>query len=239
MTIGGPRAGDLARFDPAGFDPARFDPSVYLVTDAAQARRAGHDPVAAVVAAVAGGVTAVQVREKRAEARDILAFAEALAQRLPERVALLVNDRTDVFLAARARGARVTGVHIGQDDLPAETVRQLIGPDAVLGLTAQTPQQLAAAAASPARVDYVGVGTVHATRSKPDAPPPLGVAGFAARVRDCPLPAVAIGGIGVADVAPLRRAGAAGVAVVSHICGASDPHRAAQQLAQEWRTSRE
>ena len=209
------------------------DLSVYLVTDAEQVARRGRELPDVVAAAVAGGVTAVQVRDKSATARDFLSSVTRVADVLPDGVALFVNDRVDVFLAARANGVRVTGVHIGQDDLPLPVVRTLVGPTAVIGVSAAAPDELAAA--GPA--DYVGIGALHATRTKPDAPPALGVDGFARLAALTPLPAVAIGGVTVADIAPLRAAGAAGAAVVSAVCDADDPRAAAASLSRAWRTS--
>lgn len=209
------------------------DLSVYLVTDRAQAAAAGHDLPALVAAAVAGGVTVVQVREK-ADAGVFLETVLLVAAVLPGSVALVVNDRVDVFLAARRAGARVSGVHVGQSDLPVAAVRDLVGPDAVVGLTANTAAELSAAGRGPGRVDYVGIGAVHATASKADAPAELGIAGFAALARATALPAVAIGGVTAADVAGLRAGGAAGVAVIGAICGAADPRAASAELARAW-----
>lgn len=206
------------------------DLSVYLVTDAGQCRRHGRDVVATVEAAVVGGVTAVQVREKHAPAREILALVEALGARLPGHVTLLVNDRIDVFQAAHARGVRVDGVHVGQCDIPVRDVRALVGPDAVVGLSVSSPEQLAEAEAAGA--DYVGVGAVNATTSKDDPPPPIGVDGVARLVGT--MPVVAIGGITPADVGPLHAAGVAGVAVVSWVCDSPDPRGAAAALVRAW-----
>ena len=210
------------------------DLSIYLVTNTSQAAAAGHDLADLVAAAVAGGVTAVQVREKDADAGEFLDTVLKVAAVLPEPVALFVNDRVDVFLAARAAGARVTGVHVGQQDLPVAAVRALVGPDALIGLTANTPAELVAAGRELGRVDYVGIGSVHATASKADAAPALGVAGFAGLAGSTSLPAVAIGGVTVADVPGLRAAGAAGVAVISAVCAAPDPRAAALRLARAW-----
>lgn len=210
------------------------DLSLYLVTDARSARSAGHDLVELVRGAARGGVTAVQVREKDAPASAFLETVLRVADVLPAGVALLVNDRVDVFLAARAAGARVAGVHVGQSDLPVEAVRNLVGPDAVLGLSASTPEQLRRAAASPARVDYVGIGAVHATTTKADAPEPLGLDRFAGLVAASALPAVGIGGVTRADLPAMRAAGAAGAAVVSAICSAPDPAAAARELRSAW-----
>lgn len=209
------------------------DLSLYLVTDARIASAAGHDLVELVRTATANGVTAVQLREKDAPARAFLDTVLRVSAVIPEQVALIVNDRVDVFLAARQAGARVSGVHVGQSDLPADAVRALIGPDAVLGVSASTPQQLAAAADC-GTVDYVGIGALHATATKRDAPPPLGHDAFARLVAAGALPAVAIGGVTAADLVRLRRAGAAGAAVVSAICGAADPARATRDLRATW-----
>ncbi|MFJ4844680.1 MULTISPECIES: thiamine phosphate synthase [unclassified Streptomyces] len=214
--------------------PAPVDLSVYLVTDAAQCAARGRGVAETVAAAVAGGVTAVQIREKHADGGDFLRTVTEVAAVLPKRVALIVNDRVDVFLAARLAGVRVTGVHIGQSDLPPDAVRRLIGEHAVLGLSAATPGELRAAAQDPAGVDHVGIGALHATRTKADAPPSLGLDGFARLARLSPLPAVAIGGVTPADLPGLRAAGAAGAAVVSGICAAEDPLASARAYALAW-----
>lgn len=214
---------------------------LYLVTDTAQCGTRGLPAV--VAAAIEGGVSCVQLRDKQASARGLLALLLAVAGAVDGRVPLLVNDRVDVFLAARhylgggARisGARVDGVHVGQSDLPAESVRALVGPDAIVGLSASTPAELAAAAAlPPGTVDYFGVGAVHPTTTKADHPDPLGVTGFARFAAASPLPCVAIGGVKEADAAALKSAGAAGIAVVSAICAAPDPAAAARTLAKAW-----
>ncbi|WBU38813.1 thiamine phosphate synthase [Homoserinibacter sp. YIM 151385] len=214
-----------------------IDLSLYLVTDSRRAAAAGHDLLGLVREAAEGGVTVVQLREKDAPACVFLETVLRIADALPSEVALLVNDRVDVFLAARAAGARVAGVHVGQSDLPVEAVRELVGPHAVLGLSASTPEQLRLAAASPARVDYVGIGAVHATTTKEDAPEPLGLDRFARRVAASALPAVGIGGVTRADLPAMRAAGAAGAAVVSAICSAPDPRGAARGLREAWETA--
>ncbi len=212
------------------------DLSIYLVTDSRLAAAAGHDLVDLVAAAADAdaGVTAVQVREKDASALHFLSTVVRLADRLPERVALLVNDRVDVFLAARAAGAHVAGVHVGQSDLPVEAVRELIGPDAILGLSASTVGQLRAAAEHPSRVDYVGIGALHPTTTKTNAPAALGHDEFARLVAASALPVVGIGGVAEADLPRMRAAGAVGAAVVSAICSARDPADAARRLRAAW-----
>ncbi|MGW1818578.1 thiamine phosphate synthase [Streptomyces sp. NPDC002125] len=215
------------------------DLSVYLVTDAAQCAARGRSVAETVALAVAGGVTAVQVREKYAAGREFLRTVLEVEAVLPEGVALIVNDRVDVFLAARAAGARVTGVHVGQSDLPPAAVRELIGEHTVLGLSAATPGQLRAAAEDAARVDHVGIGALHTTRTKADAPAALGHAGFTRLARISALPAVAIGGVTPADLPVLRAAGAVGAAVVSGICAAEDPLASARAYSGAWNHERE
>lgn len=202
-----------------------FDPTLYLVTDTA---RCGPRGVPAVVrAAVAGGVSAVQVRAKDGSDRERLALVLAVQDALRGNgIPLFVNDAVDIALVAG-----VDGVHLGQSDLPAEDVRR-IAPGLLLGLSVSTPEQ--AAAVDPAVVDYLGVGPVRATATKPDAAAPLGPEGLRAVVAAAPVPCVAIGGIHPDNLDALRGTGIAGFCVVSEICGAPDPEAAARSLRAQW-----
>ena len=203
-----------------------FDPALYLVTDTALAGPRGVPEV--VRAAVAGGVTAVQVRDKTASRRELYALTLAVREVLAGTgVALFVNDAVDVALLAGA-----DGVHVGQDDLPAAGVRALIGPDRLLGLSAGSDDELAVALAlPPGTVDVVGIGPVWSTPTKPDAGTglgPGGVAALAAKAAAGGLRSVAIGGIDV-ERAPLVT-GVDGICVVSAVCAAPDPAAAARAL---------
>ena len=207
--------------------------SVYLVTDEGQCRSRGRSVLQTVEAAVDGGVTCVQLRAKDTDGGPFLAQVRAVAGAVGDRVPVIVNDRVDVFLAARDLGAPVAGVHVGQSDLPAGVVRALIGDDACIGLSAATPDELRAARAEGA-CDYVGIGVVHDTATKTDAPRGLGADGVARMAALTDLPSVAIGGITAADLPALRAGGLAGAAVVSAICLAEDPGRAAAALRRAW-----
>ncbi|MBS1675475.1 MAG: bifunctional hydroxymethylpyrimidine kinase/phosphomethylpyrimidine kinase [Actinobacteria bacterium] len=209
------------------------DLALYLVTDPGLSGERG---VPAVVdAAVSGGVRIVQLRDKDADDASIVAQLIELSRVIAGRALLVVDDRLDAVVEARRRGARVDGIHIGQSDVSPLVARSVLGPDAIIGLTANQPAHLAAAKSLPAgTVDYLGVGVIHPTQTKADHPPELGVAGFAAFAAQSPIPCVAIGGIGRDDVAPLRAAGAAGVAVVSAICAAPNPQVAARKLLRAW-----
>ncbi|RDH96933.1 thiamine-phosphate pyrophosphorylase [Curtobacterium sp. AG1037] len=211
------------------------DVGVYLVTDPVLCDRHGLGVLAVVRAAVHGGVRIVQVRDKTASARDLLALTAAVADAVGDRATVVVDDRLDVALAARHAGHAVAGVHLGQSDVPVTAARALLGADAHVGLTANTPEHLAAVdRLLRGTVDLLGVGVVHPTTTKPDHPPALGHDGFARIAAATDLPCVAIGGVGPDDVAPLRAAGAAGVAVVSGICAAPDPAAAAAALVAAW-----
>lgn len=208
-------------------------PALTLVTDAALCGSRGL--AATVRHAVQGGVTTVQLRDKHGTASAQLAELDRLATVIDGRADLLVNDRLDVALAARERGLPVAGVHLGQGDAGVRQARAELGPDAIVGLTANTAAHLAAVAALPAHtVDYLGVGVIRPTVTKPDHPTPLGVPGFRDLAAATALPCVAIGGIRRSDVGPLRAAGAAGIAVVSALCAAADPESAARQLRAAW-----
>jgi thiamine-phosphate pyrophosphorylase len=198
--------------------------AVYLVADPTATRGRALDAV--VADAVRGGATLVQLRVKEPATRPFVEQARALVRLLrPVGVPLVVNDRVDVALAVGA-----DGVHVGQDDMPAEDVRRLLGEGAIVGVSATDAHELRAI--DPRVADYVGVGPVLATGSKPDAAAPLGLHGLAALCRASTLPVVAIGGITVDNARAMIEHGAAGVSVISAICGAPDPAAAARALRQ-------
>lgn len=206
-----------------------LDLRLYLVTDAAiAAPRSLADTVRAAIGdGRRGGVTAVQLRDPTAGGRDLyLAAVELLEVLAPSGVPLIVNDRLDVALAAGAQGT-----HLGQDDLPADRARAIAGPEHVIGFSAANASQMAGLDRWQAgTVDYLGVGPVRATATKPDAGAPIGLDGLREACRLTSLPCVAIGGIDASNAAAAVHAGAAGIAVVSAICAAIDPAQAAANL---------
>ncbi len=202
--------------------PPRFDLSLYLVTDPEMTARRGL--VETVVAAVAGGATIVQLRDKTGHARALAEAGRALLARLrPLGVPLLVNDRIDVAHAIEA-----DGVHVGQDDLPPAVARTILGPQAIIGLSITAAAELGTVDTA---VDYVGLGPLFPTGTKADAAPALGETGFATLRRSIARPVVAIGGITLDNTARTIAAGADGIAVVSAICASEDPRAAAQRLS--------
>ncbi len=199
-----------------------FDLGVYLVTDRACCGPRGVEAV--VSAAIAGGVTLVQLRDKQADARPMLALGRRLLELLrPAGIALVVNDRIDVAQALDA-----DGVHIGQQDLPYPEARRLLGPGKIIGVSIGGDAEAREAAGWD--VDYVGVGPAFATATKADAGAALGIGETARLARLSGHRAVAIGGIDGSNAAALYAAGLEGVAVISAICSAADPDAATRRL---------
>ena len=198
------------------------DLSLYLVLDPGLC--AGVGMVETARAAVAGGATVVQLRDKTADTARMIETGRALKAALAGTgAALIVNDDVEAAIAIGA-----DGLHIGQGDMAVAEARERIGAAMVLGLSVETPAL--SAAVDPALVDYIGAGPVFATPSKRDHKAPVGFDGLAAQVAASPVPAVAIGGLKAAHVAQALKAGAQGVAVVSAICGQPDPEAAARAL---------
>lgn len=199
-----------------------LDLSLYLVTDPRLCARYGL--VETVVAAVRGGVTIVQLRDKQASDGELIDQARQLKAALAgSGVPLIINDRLAVAIESGA-----DGLHLGQGDGDVVAARAAMGEQAILGLSVQNHAQLARI--DPVQLDYLGLGPVFATSTKHDHAQPLGFDGLAALVAASPLPAVAIGGLEAQHVDKIRAAGAKGPAVVSAICGQADPEAAARMF---------
>ncbi|MFO7912541.1 MAG: thiamine phosphate synthase [Desulfotignum sp.] len=195
---------------------------IYLVTD--QDLCLGRALAGVVEAAAGAGIACVQLREKTLPTRFFLNQALTLKPILAAAgIPLLINDRVDIALAAGA-----DGVHLGQSDMPCETARRLLGPDAVIGLSVETWEDVTAA--QDLDVNYLGVSPIFATPTKTDTKTPWGLEGLA-RIRAYSRhPLVAIGGLNTANASDIFKAGADAVAVVSAICSAKDPYAAARDL---------
>ena len=207
----------------------RFDLSLYLVLDPDQSERSG-GLLETARAAVAGGVTIVQLRAPRWKKRRMTEAARALRTILaPKGIPLIIDDHADVMLAAGAEG-----LHVGQEDLSAEDARRLIGPDKILGLSAGNLMELRGT--RPELLDYYGVGPVFSTRSKADAGAAIGIAGLQEVLAEARHPCVAIGGITKENAPEVGSAGADGIAVISALCGQPDVELAARNLLQAFRS---
>ena len=202
--------------------PRAFAGRLHVITDVKVQRR--FDPIELARLAAAGGADVVQYREKRAvTTAERVRVARAMLRAIAgSTTRLIVNDRVDVALAAGAHG-----VHLGADDLDAADARRILGPAAWIGVT--VPDAVAAAAA-PDVADYLGVGPLFGTRSKPARRDALGLAALAAIAAAASRPVVAIGGIDASNAASAVAAGAAGVAVVSAGVAADDPQGVTRDL---------
>ncbi|MCD8265416.1 MAG: thiamine phosphate synthase [Tannerellaceae bacterium] len=200
----------------------RSDLALYLVTDSGLLL--GRPLETVVAQAVKGGVTMVQLREKSASSYEFYQLAMALKKCLSAyRVPLIINDRLDIALACNAEG-----LHIGQQDLPYEVARRLLGKNKIIGLSVESVED--ARKADKLDVDYIGISPVFHTPTKTDTAPALGLEGIREISRICHHPSVGIGGINEQNVAGIITSGADGIAVVSAIMSAPDPEKAARTL---------
>ncbi|NGO64821.1 thiamine phosphate synthase [Rhizobium daejeonense] len=206
------------------------DLSLYLVLDPVLCEPIGMVETARL--AVAGGATLVQLRDKKATTHKMIETGRALKAALAgSGVPLIVNDDVEAAIAIGA-----DGVHVGQNDMPVAEVRRLIGPNMILGLSIGSVEL--ANALDPSVVDHVGVGPVFPTSTKPGHPPAIGFEGLAAVTAASPVPVVGIGGLKLQHVVDTLATGAAGLAVVSAICGQPDPASATMELAGAIRRAR-
>jgi thiamine-phosphate diphosphorylase len=196
---------------------------LYVITDEKVSRGRSHLQVAE--AAIVGGADVLQLRDKEAPGGLLYRVALQLRRITREaKVPFIVNDRLDIALAADA-----DGVHVGQADLPASVVREIMGPGKILGVSVDTVEE--ATQAEKDGADYLGVGPVFEAReTKPDAGLPLGVDRITRIRRQCRLPIVAIGGINAENALMVREAGADAAAVISAIVAADDIAHAARRL---------
>ncbi len=195
---------------------------LYLVTDRDLCGGRTLDDV--VLRAVRGGASCVQLREKNLSTRAFVEEALRIKRLLETyRVPLIINDRLDVALAAGAHG-----VHIGQDDMPYEAARRIMGPEAIIGLSVETWDDVERA--ETLDCDYLGVSPVFETPTKTDTKGSWGLDGLA-KIRACSHHVlVAIGGINLANAGDVITSGADAVAVVSAVCAAPNPERASREL---------
>jgi thiamine-phosphate pyrophosphorylase len=171
------------------------------------------------VAVANGGATCIQLRLKDVSAHDLIRLARALVEAVT--VPVIVNDRADVAIAAGA-----AGVHLGADDIPVRAVRAFAPAGFIIGSSVGSDKEIAGSAGA----DYVGIGPVFGTGSKRDAGEAIGLAEFTRLAGRTGLPAVAIGGITAANARLAIDAGAAGVAAIASVFGATDPLAAAMEI---------
>lgn len=197
---------------------------------------------------VEAGITCVQIRSKTASARELIELTREAAHVIAEagksdEVALLVDDRLDVVLAARKQGIKVDGIHVGQSDIPVEVCREYLGNDSIIGLSARTHELFDyIKTADVSQIDYFGAGPLHETKTKPDCGLDLdgkvitrSFVDIAELTKLSPIPVVVGGGVKLADIPQLAKTGVDGFFVVSAISEADDPKLAAAQLVEAWK----
>lgn len=199
-----------------------IDYRLYLVTDRGLSR--ARSTLEIVGAAVKGGVTVVQLREKDCPTREFIEQALTIKDFLKTRnVPFIINDRVDVAQAVKA-----DGVHLGQTDMPLKMAKDILGDRMIIGISAESLED--AVTAEKEGADYLGVSPIFATPTKTDTATPLGMEGLKEIRKAVNLPLVGIGGLNRDNAAEVIRSGADGVAVVSAIVAADDPETAAREL---------
>ncbi|MEW6663334.1 MAG: thiamine phosphate synthase [Bacillota bacterium] len=191
-----------------------FQTGIYGITAEEYSRGRGN--VAVVKEMIGAGIKIIQYREK--DKTMLAKYQECLELRQITReagVTFIVNDHVDLALLVGA-----DGVHVGQDDLPVEAVRRLVGPDMIIGLSTHSPEQ--AQAAMQMDVDYIGVGPIFPTNTKKDVCAPVGLEYLEYVVQNIPLPFVAIGGIKEHNILEVKKRGATCISLVTEIVGAKD-----------------
>ena len=226
---------------------ANFSIAKYLVVGPENTE--GRPVPVIVAAAAAAGFTCIQIRSKTASAGELVRLCGECAGvlgrlGLSDRTALLVDDRLDVVLAARKRGYKVDGIHVGQTDIPADVCREYLGEDAVVGLSAPTRDLLDFVRRPGALrdIDYLGAGPLHPTPTKTDCGLDEATGQVIVRSLDelrslarlSPVPVVVGGGVKTADLPALAATGVAGFFVVSAVASAPDPAQAARELSAAW-----
>ena len=198
-----------------------IDYSVYLVTDSRD--KSEEEFLAIIEEAIKGGTSIVQLREKTASTKDFYELALKVKE-ITSRydVPLLINDRIDIALAIDSEG-----VHIGQDDMPADIARAIIGDEKILGVSASTVDE--AVKAQKDGADYIGSGAIFPTSTKDDADS-VSKDELKGIVNSIDIPVVAIGGITLENAQELKDTGISGFSVVSAIMGAKDPQEASKKL---------
>jgi thiamine-phosphate pyrophosphorylase len=200
----------------------KIDYSLYLVTD--RALSLGRSNLEVIEAAVNGGVTLVQLREKEASTREFYQEGLKIKDYLEAAdIPLIINDRVDIALALDA-----DGVHLGQEDLPVDAARKILGPHKIIGASAFNTEE--AVAAESRGADYLGLSPIFVTGTKPELVAEIGMKGISSLRRAVKIPLVGIGSMNQSNAYEAVKMGLDGVAVVSAICSQEDPQAAARAL---------
>lgn len=225
-----------------------FDISAYLVLGPENTKGR---PVSEIVKdAIEAGFTFIQIRSKIASARELINLTRQAADVISQlgkadEVALVVDDRLDVILAARKEGIKVDGIHVGQSDIPVEVCREYLGEDSIVGLSARTDELFQyIKTVDVSQIDYFGAGPLHETQTKPDC----GLSEDGKIItrsfeeieklsKLSPIPVVVGGGVKLKDIPRLAKTGVGGFFVVSAVTEADNPKLAATDLVKTWKSN--
>lgn len=203
-----------------------IDYSLYLVTNSKNKRN--QEFLDIIEESIKGGVSIVQVREKELDLIPFYEKAKAVKEITDKyNIPLIINDRLSIAIGLGADGA-----HVGQDDIDGSIARDILGPDRILGISAQTVEQ--AKKAEKDGADYIGCGAVFPTCTKEDADS-VSIEEFKKIKEAVNIPVVAIGGIRIDNVKDLKGTNADGISVVSAIMGAEEPKEASEKLLEEFK----
>lgn len=198
--------------------------------------------------AVRAGFTIVQIRSKVAGAREMIELCRKSADVIAnygksDSVSLVVDDRLDVVLAARERGIKVDGIHVGQSDIPVDVCRKYLGEDSIVGLSALTSELVDYVKKfDSSQIDYFGAGPLHETSSKDDCQRNADgkvitiLDEISALAESSPIPVVVGGGVKKRDIPLLKKSGVDGFFVISAVAGAENPYESAKELVDAWKT---
>lgn len=227
----------------------KLDISAYLVIGPENTK--GRSAAEVIKDAVDAGFSCVQIRSKIASARELIELTRQASEVISkadksDQVALLVDDRLDVVLAARKQGIKVDGIHIGQSDIPVKVCREYLGDDSIIGLSARTHELFEyIKTVDVSQIDYFGAGPLHETKTKPDCGLDLdgkvitrSFADIAELARLSPIPVVVGGGVKLADIPKLAETEIDGFFVVSAVCAADNPKEEATKLVEAWNSKK-
>ncbi|NCC01930.1 MAG: thiamine phosphate synthase [Clostridia bacterium] len=226
----------------------KLDISAYLVVGPENTKGM---PVATIIKdAIEAGFTCVQIRSKVASARELIELTRQASDVISEanradEVALLVDDRLDVILAARKQGIKVDGIHVGQADIPVEVCREYLGEDSIVGLSARTHELFEyIQTVDISQIDYFGAGPLHETITKPDCGldrdgkvVTRSFADISKLAELSPIPVVVGGGVKLVDIPQLAQTGVDGFFVVTAVTEAEDPRVASTELVASWNSN--
>lgn len=225
-----------------------FDLSAYFVVGPENTK--GREVLPMIKEAIEAGFTFIQIRSKTASAKELIKLTKEASRTIKElgkskEVSLVVNDRFDIILAARKEGAKVDGIHIGQDDIPVEVCREYLGEDSIIGVSARAHELFQyIKEADVSQIDYFGAGPLHETQTKADCGLDFHGNILTRTFEDIsklkklsPLPIVVGGGVKLDDIEGLAKTGVDGFFVVSAISEADNPKEEATKLVGAWKVN--